>query len=42
MAHTGADAPGRHAAGAASDGDNLYVGGGSFLPGGGGAARPES
>jgi hypothetical protein len=27
---------GRHAAGAASDGKNLYVGGGSFLPGGGG------
>jgi hypothetical protein len=25
---------GRHAAGATSDGKNLYVGGGSFLPGG--------
>jgi hypothetical protein len=25
---------GRHAAGAASDSTNLYVGGGSFLPGG--------
>jgi hypothetical protein len=33
--HTLAPMPqGRHAAGAASDGNNLYVGGGSFLPGG--------
>jgi hypothetical protein len=30
---------GRHAAGAASDGDNLYVGGGSFLPGGMGGGQ---
>ena len=33
--HTLAPMPrGRHAAGATSDGTNLYVGGGSFLPGG--------
>jgi hypothetical protein len=33
--HTLAPMPqGRHAAGATRDGNNLYVGGGSFLPGG--------